>query len=102
MTQAAMACSSKPAPAVGTPAPRRRRHEYAADRGEHATNHLHRCRHHRHRDAGKIVSGFCQHLAQVDIANCGLPFRQGLWGFPKRILVGRFLDIHIGQQGIVC
>jgi hypothetical protein len=23
-------------------------------------------------------------------------------GFPKRILVGRFLDIHIGQQSIVC
>jgi hypothetical protein len=44
----------------------------------------------------------CQHLVQVDIVNCGLPFRQGLWRFPKRILVGRFLDIRIGQQSIVC
>jgi hypothetical protein len=44
----------------------------------------------------------CQHLAQVDIVNCGLPFGQGLWRFPKRILVGRFLDIRIGQQSIVC
>jgi hypothetical protein len=36
------------------------------------------------------------------LSAAGLPFRQGLWRFPKRMLVGRFLDIHIGQQIIVC
>ena len=53
MTQAAMACSSKPVPAGGDACAEARRQQHPADGGEHAGDHVHRRGDHGYWDTGE-------------------------------------------------